>query len=105
MQCFQERHQRRGFRRTEIFSVGRHISPSLDHLANKLIFSKAKSNSVERRPALTSFAIQRETVVTLLGLENESIVALQGGPAMQDLRRNRLTAPGIHHRAPGCVLS
>src|SRR5216684_3319571 len=45
------------------------------------------------------------TVVTLLGLENERAVTLQCRPAMQEFNRDRLTAPGIHHRAPRCVLS
>src|SRR6266852_9901304 len=104
VQCFQECHQSSCFRRTEVFPVGRHISPALDHLTNKLIFCKAKSHSVERRPALTSFVVQRMTVVTLLRLKNERTMALQCRPAMQEFSRNRLAAPGVHHRAPGCVL-
>src|SRR3981189_1637519 len=105
MQCFKERHQSSCFRRTEVLPVRRHISSTLDHLANELIFSKSESNSVECRPALTSFIIQRMTVVALLGLENERTMALEGRPTMQEFRRNRLTAPGIHYRAPRCVLS
>src|SRR5216684_2695128 len=105
MECFQECHQRGCFRRTEVFPIGRHISPTLNHLANKLIFGKAESNSVERRPALTSFLIQRMTVVTLLGLEDQRTMALQGRPMLQEFSRNRLAAPGVHYRAPRRVLS
>src|ERR1700693_4958496 len=45
------------------------------------------------------------TVVTLLRLENERTMALQRSPTIQEFRRNRLTAPGIHHRAPRRVFS
>src|SRR6266852_2722209 len=105
VQCFQECHQRGCFRRTEVFPVGRHISPALDHLTNKLIFCKAESNRVQRRPAMASFVIQRMTVVTLFGLKNECTMALQCRPAPQQFSRNRLAAPGIHHRTPGRVLT
>ncbi len=88
MQCFQERHQRSCFRRTEVFPVRGHISPTLDHLANKLVFGEPQSNAIERRPALTSFVIQRMTVVTLLDLKNERTMALQCRPAMQEFSRN-----------------
>jgi len=104
MQRFQKGHQRGCFRWTEVFPVGGHISPTLNHLANKLILREVESDSVERRPALTSFIIQRMTVVTLLGLENQRTMALQCCAAMEEFRRNRQAAPGVHHRAPRCVL-
>jgi hypothetical protein len=82
VQCIQKCHKRSSFRRAEIFSVGWHISSTLDYLANKLIFGKVQSNTVERRPALPPFVIQRMTVVTLLGLKNERAMALQSRTAL-----------------------
>src|SRR5207245_2901915 len=105
MQSFQECHQRSCLRRTEVFPIGRHIAATLNHLANKLIFGKVESNSVEGRTTLTSSVIQRMTVVTLLGLKNQRTLAFQGCASVNILWRNRLAAPCVHDRAPGRVLA
>jgi hypothetical protein len=104
VQRFEECHQGSGLCRTEVFSVSWHVSPTLDHLADKLIFREAQSNTVECRSALTSLVMERMTVVTLFGLENQGTVALQSRPPLEVFCRNRLAAPGIHHGTPGCVL-
>ena len=36
---------------------------------------------------------------------NERALAFQSGASVQILEWNRLAAPGIHHRAPRCVLT
>src|SRR5260370_34203822 len=100
MQRFQKGHQRGRFRWTEVFAVGGHISPTLNHLANKLIFREVESDSVERRPALTSFIIQRMTGVTLLGLENQRTITLQCCAAVEESSRNRHACPGVHQPGP-----
>lgn len=105
VQRFEECHQSRRLRRTQILTVCRHISSALDHLPNQLIFIEAESNFIECWPALTSFVIQRMTVVTLLCLKDECSVALQRRSALQEFWRNRLAAPRIHDRAPRRVLS
>src|ERR1700686_260434 len=105
MQSFQECYQRSGFRRTEVFGIGRHIATALDHLANKLIFGKAQRDGVQCRSALTSSIIERMTVVTLLSLKNERACAPQGRTSVDILWWNRLAAPCVHHRTPRCVLA
>src|SRR5205085_10169272 len=78
VQSFQKRHKRGCFRWAEVFSIGRHISSALDHLANQLIFGKSESNGVQRRSALSPFVIQRMTLMTLLGLNNQRTFPCQG---------------------------
>src|SRR5450755_204015 len=82
VQRLQKSHQRGGLRRAEVLSIRWHISSTLDHLANKLIFGQAQGNTIERRPALTSLVIQRMTVVTLFGLKNERTTTLQSRPTL-----------------------
>src|SRR5215510_3050598 len=93
------------FCRTEVFPISRHISSTLNDLANQLIRRQTDSNPVERRSALATFPAQRMAVVTLLGLKDESALMLQRGAIFQVLHRNRLTAPRIHYGTPGRVLS
>ena len=56
MKRLEECHQRRGFRRTQVLSVGRHVAAALDHLANELILVESQRDPVERWPALSTFA-------------------------------------------------
>jgi hypothetical protein len=83
VQCLKERHQRSSLRRTEILSIGWHIAPALDHLANELICSETYSDTVKRWAALTSLIVERMTVVTLLRLKNQRTPTLQGGAPPQ----------------------
>ena len=105
MQSFQKRHKRGCLRWAEVFSIGRHISSALDHLANQLIFGKTDSNGVQRRSALSPFVIQRMAVMTLLGLKNQRTLPFHGRASMYVLWRDWLAAPCVHDGAPGSVLS
>src|SRR5215510_13577986 len=104
MQCLKELDQCCGFCRTEVFPISRHISSTLNDLANQLIRRESDSNPVERRSALAAFAVQGMAVVTLLGLKNQSTLVLQRSAILQVLRRNRLPAPRVHYGTPGRVL-
>src|SRR5258705_1105809 len=105
VQRLKKRHQCSRFRRAQVFSIGGHVPATLNYLANELVFGEVQGHTVQRRPALASSVIQRMTVVTLLSLKNECTPTLQGRSPLQEFRRNRLAAPGIHHGAPGRVLS
>src|SRR5216683_687132 len=83
VQCIKERHQGSCLGRTQVLSVGWHVPSTLDHLANQLVFGETQSNTIQRRPALTAFVIERMTVVALFCLKNECSPALQGGPTFQ----------------------
>src|SRR6516162_4314446 len=46
MQRLEKCHERRGLRRAEIFSVGRHVSAPLDHLPDELVLRQSHSHRV-----------------------------------------------------------
>jgi len=52
MQSFEERDQRRRFRRAQILSVSRHVATSLDDLADQLVLGQTQGNAVESWPPL-----------------------------------------------------
>jgi hypothetical protein len=105
MQRLKECHKRSRFRRTQILSVGRHISAALDHLSDQLILGKAQSNAIERRSALPSLAIQRMAIVALLCLENQRTSPLESRACSQIFRWDWQAAPGVHHWTPRRVLA
>src|SRR5580704_812922 len=102
-QRLQERHQSRRFGGTQILAVSRHVPSTLNHLANQLIWSSPHGYIVEGRSTLPAKLVKGVTVVALLALKHERTLPLQGGPVVQELRRNRVSTPGIHHWTPGCV--
>src|SRR5580700_4207271 len=71
VQRFEERHERRGFRRIQVLAIGRHVAAALNHLPDELILGELYGNCIERGPALTSGATQGVAIVTLLRLEHE----------------------------------
>src|ERR1700759_251273 len=70
MQRAEKGYERGGFRRTEIFAVGRHIAAALNYLTNELVLGQAHSNAIEGGTALSTEPIQSVAIVTLLSLEN-----------------------------------
>src|ERR1700756_1014368 len=96
MQRFKECHQCGCLRRAQVLSVGRHVSPALDHLANELVLGQPDGNTVESGTPLSTLVAQRTTVATLLDLENQRSLPLKSRCAMQELCRHGITAPGIH---------
>src|SRR5262245_16035370 len=86
MQPCEESYQGRSFRRAQILPVGRHVTATLDHLANELILGKTKSNTVEGRPALATNAVQRMAVAALFCLKNNSAPAFESRASLQILR-------------------
>src|ERR1700688_4467501 len=92
--------QRSGLGWTEILSISRHITATLDYLPDELVVGQSQSNTVECGSALTSLIIQRVTVVTLLRLKNQRTLAFQRRTAVQILGRNRLPAPRLHNKTP-----
>src|ERR1700675_861262 len=76
VQCLKKRHERSGFRRTQVLPVGGHVAAALDHLAYKLILRELYAHSIQFRSALSTSAAQRVTVVALLRLKNERTLPL-----------------------------
>src|SRR5258708_6761952 len=104
MQRFEKLHQRSSLRGTKVFPIRRHVTAALNHLADQLVRGKAQRNLIERRSTLSAFSAERMAVVTLLRLKDKRTLMLKRSMGLQELRRNRLTAPGVHHRTPRRVL-
>src|SRR5271165_3526401 len=101
MQSLEKSDQRRGLSRAQVFSIGWHVSATLDYLADQLVLREAKCDAIERRSALATHVIKRMAVATLLGLENQSASALERRAFLQIFGRDRHAAPCVHHRTPG----
>src|SRR5215467_8217871 len=104
MQGFEERHQRGGLRRAEVLAVRGHVAAALNHLPNQLVLREPYRHAVESRASLPAAICQCMTVAALLRLKNQRALPLQCGGAMQESRRNRGAAPGIHLWTPRRVL-
>ena len=81
MQRLEECNQRRGFRWTQVFSVGGHVAAALNHLTNQLVFIEAQGDPVERGAAFSALLTERMAVVALLYLEDERAPAFESRPA------------------------
>src|SRR5277367_2260213 len=81
MKSHEKRNQRRGFRRTQVFSVGRHVAAALDDLSNQLILCEPHGDAVERRASLAAQIPKGMAVAALLGLKHERALSFQSsGP-------------------------
>ena len=85
MQGLKKGHQRCCLRRTQVFSIGRHIATALNYLADQLILCESQSHTVQGRSAFASPVIERMAVVTLLDLKDQRTLALQGGASVDIL--------------------
>src|SRR5882724_11478335 len=100
MECFEERHERRGLGGTQVLSICRHVAAALDHLPDELVFRQSDGDGVEPWTALPTFAIERVAVVALLHLEHERSLPLERRAPAQVRGRNRLAAPRVHRGTP-----
>jgi hypothetical protein len=82
MQSFQKRDQGRGFRRTQILSVGGHVTASLDYLADQLVLRKSHGDAIERGPSLAAQVSESMAVAALLDLEDERALPLESSSAV-----------------------
>ena len=82
MQGLEKPDKRGSFRRAQVFSVSRHVSASLNDLADKLVLREAHSNAVERRASLSAEFAERVAIAALLGLKDECPLSLKSGGAM-----------------------
>ena len=77
MQRLQKCDERRGLRRTQVLSIGRHVAATLDHLADELVLREPYGNTVESRTSLSTLVAKRMAVAALLDLENERALPLE----------------------------
>src|SRR5215475_7720842 len=71
MQSLEKRNQGGRLRRTQIFSIGRHVSASLNHLADELVLREPHCDRVKRGPSLAAQIPKSMAIAALLGLENQ----------------------------------
>ena len=104
MQRFEESNKRRGLRRIQILSIGRHISAALQNLAHELVARQSNGHSVESRPTLATDVAKRVAVVALFRLKDKRSLHLQRRASCNEFRGNRSGGRGIHHRTPRCMV-
>ena len=103
MQRFEELDECSRFGRTQVFSVGGHVTAALDYLADELILRELDGDSIQLWSALSARPAQRMAVVALFRLKYERSLSLQGRTPLQVLRWNRFAALRVHHRTPWSI--
>src|ERR1700689_2503121 len=83
MERFEKCDQGSGLRRTQIFSVSRHIAAALNHLADELVLREPRGNAVEGRTTLASRIAERMAVAALLALKNKRALSLKSRCSMK----------------------
>src|SRR5262245_26910287 len=105
MQSLEKRNQGSRLRRTQVFSVSRHVSTTLDNLPDQLILCESHRNRIKRGPSLAAEIPKRMAIAALFCLKNQRALPLQGGRAVQKLVWHRVAAPCVHVRTPRRVSS
>src|SRR5260370_23192366 len=93
MQGFEKGNERCRFRRIQVFSVGRHVAASLDHLTDELVLREPHGNAVQSRTSFSATISQTMAVAALLHLKYARALPLKLGCAMQKFSRHVLPTP------------
>src|SRR5215475_2058838 len=105
MQRFEKCDECSRLRRTQIFSIGRHVAASLNYLPDELILRLPHCDSIQGRASLPAAASKGMAIAALFGLKNERSLALQCRSVQEHSLGHWITAPGVHMRTPGRELS
>src|SRR6266581_6283523 len=100
MQRFQKCDDSGCLRRTQIFSVSRHVAAPLDHLPDELILREPHRNAVQGGAPLAAALSKRMAVAALLDLEDERALPLESRRAVEHSFGHRISAPCVHVRTP-----
>src|SRR5262245_41933125 len=92
MERLQKRDKRRGFRWTQVLSVGRHVAAPLNDLTNQLVLRQAGGDTVETRAPFTAGVAKGVTVAALFRLEHQRALSLQRRRAAEHLLGDRVAA-------------
>src|SRR5262252_8423752 len=87
-------------RRTQIFSISRHVPASLKYLPDELVVRHSHGNAVQGRASVSAGPSKGMAVATLFELKNERALPLKRSRVKDHLLRHWITAPGFHVRAP-----
>src|SRR5258706_5437303 len=94
-QRLHERDQRSYFRGTQILSIRRHVSASLDDLPDELIARETGGHGVQGRAAQTAFAAKAVTIAALLALDENRTLEFQRRASFHVRGRCRCAAPRL----------
>src|SRR5262245_235514 len=91
-------------RRTQVFSISRHVAASLKYLPDELVVRESHGNAVQGGASVPTGPSKGMAVATLFELKNERALPLKRSRVKDHLLRHWITAPGFHVRAPRCEL-
>src|SRR5215471_583403 len=92
-------------RRTQVFSISRHVAASLNDLPDELVMREPHGDGVQGGSSVPTGPSKSMAVATLFHLKNERTLPLQRRRVKDHLLRHWITAPGAHARAPRRELS
>src|SRR5262245_47827526 len=94
-----------GFRRTQVFSISRHVAASLNYLPDELVVREPHSDGVQGGASVPTAPSKGMAVATLFDLKNERALPLERSRVKDHSLRHWITAPGVHVRTPRRELS
>src|SRR5215831_12328201 len=94
-----------GFRRTQVFSISRHVAASLNDLPDELVVREPHSDGVQGGASEPTSPSKGMAVAALFELKNERALPLQRSRANEHALRHWITAPSVHVWAPRRKLS
>src|SRR5215813_13496813 len=93
------------FRRTQVFSISRHVAASLNDLPDELVLREPHRDGVQGGASEPPDPSKGMAVAALFELKNERALPLKCSRAKDHSLRHWITAPSVHVRAPRRVLS
>src|SRR5262245_20728157 len=89
-----------GFRRTQVFSISRHVAASLNYLPDELVVREPYGDGVHGGPSGPTGPSKSMAVATLFDLQNKRALPLERSRVKDHSLRHWITAPGVHVRTP-----
>src|SRR5215813_3177382 len=93
------------FRRTQVFSISRHVAASLNDLPDELVVREPHCDGVQRRASVPTGPSKSVAVATLFDLKNERALPFKRSRVKEHSLGHWITAPCVHVRAPRRKLS
>src|SRR5262245_62487417 len=91
-------------RRTQVFSISRHVAPSLKYLPDELVVRESHGNAVQGGASVPTRPSKGMTVATLFELKNERALPLECSRVKDHSLRHWIAAPGVRARTPRSAL-
>src|SRR5215468_12398050 len=105
MQRFEKCDECGRLRRTQVFSISRHVAASLNDLPDELVVRESHCDAVQGGAPISAGPSKGMAVATLFDLKNERALPLKRSRVNEHALGHWITAPSTHLRAPGRKLS